>query len=78
MKDLVKYIDNHDVNQRQRMLHSLRKGDSYVYHRGIWLTCDGRIKGTVKHLKNSGEITLVQRRIGDYEYDLIAQGLIES
>ena len=78
MRDPVKFNDTHSVEHRQQKLHRLRKGQSYVYHRGTWSTCDGRIKGTVNHLRDSGEITSAQRRVGAFEYDFIAQGLIED
>jgi hypothetical protein len=79
MRESVTFDKTHTINQRQQNLHRLRKGESYVYHRGLWSRgVDSQLKATVNHLMNVGDITSVQRSIGADEYDFIAQGLVED
>lgn len=73
-----------DVNETVVRLRELKAGESFVYYRGYMArdcSTTSRIKNDLRliramalSLAESGKIALVHRRIGEFDYEYIAQG----
>lgn len=73
-----------DVNETVVRLRELKAGESFVYYRGYMAKdCNMRsrfkndlrlIRAMALSLSERGQIALVHRRIGPFDYEYIAQG----